>query len=108
VDTNTPGGVARVFWLNQVLVNENVGLNHPISDAVGAAQRAQPIRHALSVFSIVVSLTPATRSMDIHYAARAEEERRELTKLSHQDNLVFDSARGAPEDFKSVSLAGEG
>jgi hypothetical protein len=47
--------------------------------------------------------------MDILYAARAEEERRrELTKLSHRDNLVFDSARGAPEDFKSVSLAGEG
>jgi hypothetical protein len=83
-------------------------LNHPISQAVGAAQRAQPITHALSAFSIVVSL-PATRSMDILYAARAEEERRrELTKLSHQDNLVFDSARGAPEDFKSVSLAGEG
>jgi len=42
--------VARVFWLNQVRVNENgvVGLNHPISRAVGAAQRAQPIPHALS------------------------------------------------------------
>ena len=41
-------------------------------------------------------------------SAREEERRRELTKLSHQDNLVFDSARGAPKDFKSVSLAGEG
>jgi hypothetical protein len=60
VDTNTPGGVARVFWLNQ------------------CSRRGE------------------------------EERRRELTKLSHWDNLVFDSARGAPEDFKSVSLAGEG